>query len=1670
MKNYWTERFSIHLKGFVRIFFKSAITLLLIFLILISLIYFPPVQSFITKKAEGKLCEYLETKVEIGGIHLNFAANLIIDNLIIQNQEGDDLLKSESINLEISIIKLLSKEIHFRHIELQDMHAYLYIDTENSSTNIDFIIDKFKQEKKPPEKKKPAWKIFADNITIEQSSFLLHIEKSLKLFVTAGNLSMQSKNMDFENLEFDIDKISVEESFISLDLLKDSLKEDAPVKVSASSRKELKTNIIAQVKILETADIGFSMKYGDEFILDTELKSNKIENTYFNLQEKKISIDELSMDDGFCNIVLNSKYNTDSISNSESRFLEKIVWEIKTNNTELNQFQFSFDNNFYPDTASIFDANHFAIKEAELSIEDAVMASRLMNARINNLHFSEKNGFVLEKFGATLAFSGEQLICDSLIFDLPESKIRGSVKLKNDPIDNFPDQLSLIDFDLLLNELDIKTSDLSSLISGEILNKYNVSNIKSANHIYGNMNHFKIENFFMNMDDEIYGKLTGSIKNLLSPDKLCLDLIADEFHISLGKAARIIPLLDNYTQYFPPEIIINSVVNGCRNNISTNTIVESIYGNIEIKAEYNKDAENSNDSLVVRSDFKKFELGSVLENENLGIINFFNVTSITGLEKEEYNISTSGIVEDAIINNYQLAGIHYKANYYNEEGNVEIESYDSSIDFSISNQFLIQDSTIFLTTEANLKNADLFKLGISSDTFQLQGDINFENVIRKNFFSGEFKFTDVELNTQENLVLGEINIDFLKDRDSSYFELKSDILSGVLHSNIPIGDIQSRLTDFYKPYFIKFDSAVDIEYNGILDFKFSFHKPNNNLVKLYPGLEELHFTEISGYLNESTKTSFIKIGAPRISYENVTIDSVNLEINGDSEKLSYDIEMLDLSYNNYHLKRIFLGGNSKEGRVNNVILLRDTANVEFYKIGYIIDQTADNEIVFNIDPENLILNYKNWLVNDTSKIYLRNNELNGNLNISYGNQSLYIYVYNQLYDFKIKNFQLGNLENLFEAYRPGFKMIGLVDFNLDMKLDSLNPLVNMDLQVKDLNVNGTQLGNIEAQMSNDEARKISGELTLQNQSNRIKLETTYEVRQKNQPLKAKMEIDLNDLQDFQSFANELIKDPKGELKGNIAIAGDFKKIKTEGTLAFHDVSFFSTTLSSNYFLQDEAIDIKNDQLLLKEFILRDEQNNQFVIDGSIHSPQFMSFDLNLRLNADNFTVFNKPIEESPNFYGNLIISNDVLITGTYSAPDISMSLSFDAGTNLTYVLPPKEIDVISSDGIVEFIGTNQLDSVQELNIESILKDTILTKYKGLNLKSEIIIDKNAVFKIEIDPLSGDYITTNGNGKLTLIKDRDTEPMVSGSYEIEDGLYEVSFYGLVKKTFKFEKGSSLVWTGNPYNPLLNLDASYTVRTSSTGLVSNEIYGLSDEEKAMYRKPLPYLVGINIGGKIQDPKLGFNIDLPDEDKSGFPLVETKLNRLNEPGYESELTKQVFGLLTLGSFIPEASGADGGTYGTALATTAAANSLNGILTNELNKLTGRYIKGADLEIGMQTYSELYGSQQSMQTTMDIRFSKKLFNERVTLEAKSSFDLYNESPINQGAYDYSNVHSDFAIIYDLREAGDYKLKAFDKSSYDIIYKDIRSSGLALIFIKEFDNYSREKKSRKESQKSKSK
>jgi len=244
--------------------------------------------------------------------------------------------------------------------------------------------------------------------------------------------------------------------------------------------------------------------------------------------------------------------------------------------------------------------------------------------------------------------------------------------------------------------------------------------------------------------------------------------------------------------------------------------------------------------------------------------------------------------------------------------------------------------------------------------------------------------------------------------------------------------------------------------------------------------------------------------------------------------------------------------------------------------------------------------------------------------------------------------------------------------------------------------------------------------------------------------------------------------------------------------------------------------------------------------------------------------------------------------------------------------------------------------------------------------------------------------------------------------------------------------------------MDIKAVHTVETNSIGLVGHEV---GENEQQIYKKSLDYEVGINIKGTVEKPIVFFSLDLPENEKVNYPVLANKLDRLKQPEFQSELNKQVFGLLVLGGFIPETNSSE--IDQSVLATTAISNSVNSLLAAQLNRFAGQYIKGVTIDVGIQSYADYSTPGGETRTAMDFRVTKSVMNDRLSFEVGGDFDINSDQ---SGANTGDNYRGDVAIIYDLTGNGDKKLKLFNNETYDIIYQEIRNTGISLIFIREFD------------------
>jgi hypothetical protein len=204
-----------------------------------------------------------------------------------------------------------------------------------------------------------------------------------------------------------------------------------------------------------------------------------------------------------------------------------------------------------------------------------------------------------------------------------------------------------------------------------------------------------------------------------------------------------------------------------------------------------------------------------------------------------------------------------------------------------------------------------------------------------------------------------------------------------------------------------------------------------------------------------------------------------------------------------------------------------------------------------------------------------------------------------------------------------------------------------------------------------------------------------------------------------------------------------------------------------------------------------------------------------------------------------------------------------------------------------------------------------------------------------------------------------------------------------------------------------------------------------------------------GELLKPDITFKLDMDDRDKAAFSgLVYSKVNSVNDD--PSELNSQVFSLLILGKFMPTGTG--GSTDYGGVATDLARNSVNQILQDQLNNLSGKYIKGVDLNFGVQSNDEYTATGINQNTQLSVAVKKQFLNDRLGVQVGTSVNVPNSSGA-ASSYNSNSITGNFQIDYKLTPDGRYQFKVFCLNEYEgfiegLVYK----TGVAVVYTKNYN------------------
>ena len=209
---------------------RVLLTLGLVIYIILALLNYSVVQSYLGALAGSYFSKEWGGKVYIGSHHAMPFDHVIADNLLWVSPTGDTLLKAEQLKVNFDRFPYSDRTLEFDRVYLKN--AYYHFATKDHKTNLQFLIDYYRSDKK--KKKKGPFTVKVKTLELDNVHYRMDLPDRRKRVYAYG---VQIPHMEFFDIHAKIKDIVVVNDDVSCKILQFSTRETSGFKLDDMSGK-----------------------------------------------------------------------------------------------------------------------------------------------------------------------------------------------------------------------------------------------------------------------------------------------------------------------------------------------------------------------------------------------------------------------------------------------------------------------------------------------------------------------------------------------------------------------------------------------------------------------------------------------------------------------------------------------------------------------------------------------------------------------------------------------------------------------------------------------------------------------------------------------------------------------------------------------------------------------------------------------------------------------------------------------------------------------------------------------------------------------------------------------------------------------------------------------------------------------------------------------------------------------------------------------------------------------------------------------------------------------------------------------------------------------------------------------------------------------------------------
>lgn len=1603
--------------------------LVVLFIAFYFFLQLPFVQNWIVQRATTILSEDLQTEVHLSNVRVEFFDNLVFDHFFVADRQGDTLLYAGklSASLNSNFFALLGNKIEFNEVTLQ--HARINIRREEGQyeNNIQFFIDYFRSDTPKPKKQPRPFRIKVQKLELIDTEFLSYdAVRGQKMLFRLPSGVIRVKEIELASGIVDLQSVRLSGLLVDMESYPSK---PLPEKTGRPPARTIN--------------------------LETDSILTKPEPLKFNIAEFELS---------------------------ESRF-------------EMDKFREGEDESA---SSEVMDFDHMLVDNIAIKATDVAFNGDLaFTGILQHLSAREKCGFEL-----THAEAGRVVVNDTItalynsLIQTPGSSLGDTLVLHYGSYRDYLRFNNKVALELRLNEE-------ARLRLGDIMH------FSSAI----NNNRFFIDN----KDEvaEISGDFTGRINRLRGRDLnirvgpsayMRGDFDGDD----LAEGVDRMRLSFDFKRLQSDMFTLRKVVNGFSapeyfnrlgnigfsgkyfiffgyNHVITGQLDTDLgAGAVDMELDLTGGKERATYSGYLS--MNQFDLGAWTGNDDFGNTTFkVNIAEGSrGLTLKTIKTTLNGTVDTFNFKGYNYRNIVMNGTFDEQVFDGKLGVDDPNIDFTFVGTINLQDTMPDFDFKADIRRLDLGALNLVSEDWVLSGKVDKLGLRFSNLtdLTGMVRLSGFRILQDREFVH---RIDTLLFTSAPLpnglrsYNLESDVASVYMEGRFDAAKVVGNLGKLFAQNYPKLAGQLgiaDAPDSVILKDQFKLqgviHNSKNFTRLFVEGLETLRNVELRADVNADSNLASLSLVMPELKFRGFEFRSINVNFRSKNGLSAY----------HFSLPETTLPGQQKIAAVNVYgSLVNDIVKfgLQAQDTSYIIKSinlngeltTVDSLWEVHFNPSNIVLFNESWYMDDDNFVRFGKEYFTSqNFDLMNGNQRIVIDSFNNGRGLSLAftNFDLNFIDKYFKTKALTYRG-RIYDFDIKVgdifTMQDMNAFISTDTIFINEHAYGEFTGNLEMAnlksplrckmfvIDNDSRLRVAG-AWVPNQGVRINDEELGVIR----PGEFQTHITTESfpLQVLELFVPGISK-TSGLFNTDVRLGGPTSRVGMQGSALITRGQFQLDYLKTMYHIKNQTIKLSNYLIWADGDTIYDgSERNAAVIRGGLRHNFFKDWQLDCSIESLNneFMILNTRAEDNSTYYGQGIGKFKADFSGSFVRTNIVITATTGKESRL-YIPIGTSGDAAEANFITfksKIQDSTSINKSKYFNIKDL---------KGVNVEMNLTITNDAEVQLIFDEQAGDIVKGRGEGDIIITINREGEFKMYGNYTIQRGAYMFTLLNWVNKPFTVAQGGTINWYGDPYGAQINLDATYEENTSLYNLLRNELESTGDQQLITEAsKATKVIVTMHLKGDLIKPNISFDMAFPNLTSRLKSLADNKLRLLSQD--QNELTRQVFGLVVVGSFLPSSSSSailQSGDY-----LESAFNTLTQVLSNQFsNYLTGLAtewfggkVSSIDFDIAYNEYRNDVLTDPNSPTLsqvgrdVQLRLTSGFANDRVTVQVGSQFGVGYAGTISQSGF----LGEDITVEIQLTENREWRLKVYQRTEPDIAGGRSRSRfGAGLSFRRDYGSFS---------------